>query len=160
MSEEHTHNIDVPKPVLYAAGLLILIMISIATFSKQTGIGRTEVIFAEIIEHRDLFFEDLANGDIHVMDANDNSTITTLHTGEGAFIRGVMRGLVRERRSYQSGPEIPFELCKHADGRYSINDPVTKRRIDLNPFGESNIEMFSKLLQSDVQYSDDTVSMH
>ncbi|MEM7026599.1 MAG: photosynthetic complex assembly protein PuhC [Pseudomonadota bacterium] len=137
----------IPKGMIYAAGILIVFTILIATFSKHTGMGRTVLDFSVVVQDRDLFFEDQSDGSILIISADSNEIIKTLHSGEGGFIRGVMRGLVRERRSFRAGPETPFKVQEHADGRYSILDPVTQRQIDLQPFGTININAFAELLE-------------
>ena len=151
----------IPKAAIISACVLIAFTIVVAATSKQTGLGKTQVQFATVVQERDLFFEDKAEGAVDVIDAADGSIIKTYYAGEGAFIRGVMRGLVRERRSHGAGPEVPFRLEKHADGRYSINDPVTKRRIDLKPFGETNYMAFAALLDANAtdMVSDQKLSM-
>lgn len=139
----------IPRAALISAGILIALTIVFAATSQQTGIGKTQVEFAEIVQQLPLYFEDKANGEVDIIAANSGTLVKTLTSGEGGFIRGVMRGLVSERRSHGLGPEVPFILSRHADDRYSITDPATNRRIDLEPFGDTNINAFAVLLEQD-----------
>ena len=148
MSEPHEDK-PIPRAALISAAVLIGLTIVFAATSKQTGIGKTKVQYAEVEQQLPLYFEDKANGEIDIIAANSGVLIKTLTSGEGGFIRGVMRGLVRERRSHGMGPDVPFILSRHADDRYSITDPATNRRIDLEPFGDTNINAFADLLEQD-----------
>ena len=59
--------------------------------------------------------------------------------GTNGFLRGVLRGLARERKLERSAIEPPFRLTRWADGRLSLEDPATGRRIDdLEAFGPTN----------------------
>ena len=57
-----------------------------------------------------------------------------------------MRILARERRMNDEGRETPFRLIRWADGRLSIEDPATGRRIDLGAFGAANTQAFARLM--------------
>ena len=41
----------------------------------------------------------------------------------------------------------PFLLASHSDGRLTLIDPATKRRVDLESFGPTNEAVFTRLLQ-------------
>ncbi|MCE2677872.1 MAG: photosynthetic complex assembly protein PuhC [Burkholderiaceae bacterium] len=91
-----------------------------------------------------LRFEDRPNGDIAVLDANNQMEIAR-YQGEQGFVRGTLRTLSRERmrRGLGSGPA--FELIGHTDGRLTLNDPATGVRIDLESFGPTNMSSFAQL---------------
>ena len=55
--------------------------------------------------------------------------------GENGFVRGTLRGLARERKRQGIGPDQPFRLVAHVDGRLTLLDPATGRRVDLESFG-------------------------
>ena len=57
-----------------------------------------------------------------------------------------MRGLARERKRREIGPEPPFRLARAADGRLWLEDPSTGRRIDFIAFGPTNAQAFARLL--------------
>jgi putative photosynthetic complex assembly protein len=58
-----------------------------------------------------------------------------------------LRGLARERRRSGIGSDIPFELVAHTDGRLTLKDPATARRVDLESFGPTNLMEFARLLR-------------
>jgi putative photosynthetic complex assembly protein len=136
-----------PRGPLIGAAVMISFTIAAATFVRQTGIGKTTEVDAPTVAARSLYYDDKPDGSIAVIDARDNRLITTLEPGTNGFIRGTMRGLVRERKSRGVGREEPFELISRADGRLTLLDPATGRRIDLESFGPTNTAAFAQLLQ-------------
>jgi putative photosynthetic complex assembly protein len=44
------------------------------------------------------------------------------------------------------GSEAPFELIAQADGRLTLHDPATGKRVELESFGPTNAANFSRLL--------------
>jgi hypothetical protein len=61
-------------------------------------------------------------------------------------MRGVLRALARERKKNGLGSEQPFEFIARKDGRFTLHDPATNARIDLEAFGPTNASVFSRLL--------------
>jgi putative photosynthetic complex assembly protein len=81
-----------------------------------------------------------------VRDARDGSVIGIVERGEGGFIRGVMRGLARDRRMRDIGPEQAFRLSAWDTGQLVLEDLATGKRIDLNAFGADNRRAFAEIL--------------
>ncbi len=101
---------------------------------------------AEIVESRDLRFEDRADRGINVIDAETGVVVAELAPGTHGFIRGMMRGLSRDRRVHRVGPEVPFTLARWSDGRHSLSDPSTGNVLHLAAFGFANVKEFADLL--------------
>lgn len=95
-----------------------------------------------------LRFADAADGAVLVRDGRDNRVIASLAPGTNGFIRGVMRGLARERKSLGIGEGPPFLLSRWNDGRLALEDTATGRQIDLDAFGDSNKDAFAQLLHT------------
>jgi putative photosynthetic complex assembly protein len=59
-----------------------------------------------------------------------------------------MRGLVgdRERQAGREAPDVPFRIVSWADGRLSLQDPLTGRDLELEAFGITNEASFAALL--------------
>ena len=72
--------------------------------------------------------------------------LAVLAPGTNGFARGVLRGLARERRRSDIGMEPPFRLARWSDGRLTLEDPTTGRRIELGAFGPTNAEVFAALM--------------
>jgi putative photosynthetic complex assembly protein len=96
----------------------------------------------------DLRFSDEADGSIRVQNARTDRVVATIQPGVGGFVRGVMRGLARDRISRQIGETPPFRLSEAQDGRMTLQDTATGRVIDLQSFGSGNREAFVQLLQA------------
>jgi putative photosynthetic complex assembly protein len=98
-----------------------------------------------------LAFEDRADGAVVVRRrAAQELPAVVLAPGTGGFIRGVLRGLVRERRLQQSsavGPDAqPFVLESWRSGRLTLTDTATQRTLELRAFGSTNAAAFEQLL--------------
>ncbi len=95
----------------------------------------------------DLRFMDQTDGSIRITRAADDGLAGTVHPGEGGFIRGVMRGLARDRISRHIGEQPPFRLALSGDGQLTLFDTATGRLIDLESFGQGNRASFFDLLR-------------
>lgn len=140
------HNRPFSRGVLIGAALLVGVSIVAAATARLTGIGRTQLAEVEPVESLDLRFEDRSDGAVAVYAADDGQVVTVLPPGTNGFVRGVLRGLARERMLHEQGSETPFRLTRWADGRLSIDDPATGRQIDLGGFGPTNAQAFGRLL--------------
>jgi putative photosynthetic complex assembly protein len=147
------HAIRLPLPLMIGAGLLLLCLLVITTAhsGRQRSAGadpRAELAAAippgSLV--RSLAFADRRDGGIEVTDARTGHRITTLAPETNAFIRSVMRGLVRERKLWGLGADEPFVLAQRPDGGLTLADPATGRMIELNAFGPSNVGAFAELL--------------
>jgi putative photosynthetic complex assembly protein len=99
------------------------------------------------VESRDLRFSDRADGAVVVVDAENDSVLQVIAPGTNGFLRGVLRGLARERKRQEIGMEPPFRLTRWVDGRLSIEDPATRQRIDFGAFGPTNAAVFVALME-------------
>ena len=140
----------VPKAALVAAGCLMALTIAFAMIAHRTGIGTSKLEASATTEKRDLLFLDRADGAIIIQQANNGPVVDILQPGNGGFIRGVMRGLARDRRARDIGNQAPFELVRRADGALVLLDPATGGHTDLDAFGPTNAYAFARLLKQDV----------
>lgn len=131
-------------PLLAIGAMLMSILIGVtAVRLSGTDISTPD---AAAVATRDLRFEDRPDGSIAVVDASSGIVIESI-VGEQGFIRGTLRGLARERKRQGIGPEAPFQLVGRADGRLTLIDPATGRRVDLESFGPVNAGAFVRLLE-------------
>jgi putative photosynthetic complex assembly protein len=94
-----------------------------------------------------LRFADASDGGVIVRDGRDNHLVAALAPGTNGFVRGVMRGLVHERKARGIGTAPPFVLSRWNDGHLALEDSATGRQIDLDAFGSGNKEAFVQLLR-------------
>ena len=144
-------NHQIPRAALL--GLLGLVVISLLAVivAQAVGYKADEPLPDSIIEHRDLRFSDGTGGVVYVWDDASDLMLVALQPGTENFIRGVLRGLARERRSHALDREIPFRIARHANGRLTLEDLATNRRIDLQAFGATNAGSFERLLRARAQ---------
>lgn len=155
MSLVHDHANTVPRPALVMAGGLVAFSLLLAAsvqlgWAPRAAVPAVERTNADVglVESRLLSFRDQADGSVRIVDASSGADVLTV-VGEkdgGGFIRGVLRGLARDRRMRGIGAEPPFELSLWQDGGLSLTDRATGRMIELGGFGPDNRAAFVKLL--------------
>ena len=146
MSQVHTPQ-TLPTGMLMALGALALATLVAAGVARLTGIGTATRVDAPTVATLELRFEDRDDGSIAILDARAGRTIASVAPGTNGFLRSSVRGLVRERKRQSVGAETPFKLLARADGRLTLEDPTTNRRIDLESFGSTNAAVFAQLLK-------------
>jgi putative photosynthetic complex assembly protein len=101
------------------------------------------------VASRELRFLDRADGAVVIRDARTGGIASVISPGqETGFIRGVMRGLARERRQHGVGAAVPFTLTAWRDGELSLTDQATGRSIEMTAFGTANRAAFAALLDT------------
>lgn len=154
MSTAHNHADMLPRGTLVIASSLVLFALAATTLVRVTGTPPSASPAAlraegkiELVATRDLRFLDRADGSVLIEDTKTGGTAAVIEAGqETGFIRGVMRGLARERRSHGFGNEAPFTLSAWRDGELSLTDTATGRSIELTAFGSTNRAAFAALL--------------
>lgn len=139
---------DIPKGALYGAAGLMLFSLAISFVGARTGMGTVHMPEAAAVETRALRFEDRPSGAVVVFDAATERPLSTVAPGTDGFVRGVLRGLMRERRLEGLPREAPFLLTRWADGRLSLRDPSTGRAVELDAFGPTNVGAFRALMDT------------
>jgi putative photosynthetic complex assembly protein len=139
-----TAQSTIPKGLLVMIGCTLLATLVAVAAVRMSGINIREPD-APSVQVRELRFEDKPNGNVAVIDALTNKEVQTI-SGEAGFVRSALRGLARERKRVGVGAEKPFELIARSDGRLTLRDPVTDRRIDLESFGAENAANFAQML--------------
>ena len=141
-----TSRNPVPRKPLLALWALVLATLLFAATARLTGLGTTTTADPPTVAQRELRFEDRADGGIDVLDARSGQRIGDVDPGTNGFLRSAMRGLARERKRSGLDDSQPFRLLGRADGRLTLEDPATGRRIDLEAFGSTNAAVFARLL--------------
>lgn len=147
MNTRHADHAISTKPMWVLAALVCsaLVVIATARWAGWARVGHD----APVAWSRALHFQDHSSGAVLVMDASTDREIARFE-GEQGFVRGTLRALIRERKRRDLGPEQPFILQGHADGRLSLRDPATDTRIPLDSFGPNQLALFQPLMGAPV----------
>lgn len=93
---------------------------------------------------RRLRFIDAPDKSVQVLDADTGVEVYRV-VGEAGFVRGILRGMARERRRLGKGPEQPFELSLDG-GLLTLRDLATGGHVELTAFGPTNAGDFARML--------------
>ena len=138
-----------PKPALLAVGLLLGVTLAgVATVRiARNSAPAVAPAAPPSVASVDLRFSDERDGSIRILDDRSGALVSTLAPDTNGFIRGVMRGLARDRLSRHIGQAPPFRLSRDRAGKLWLQDTATHRLIDLEAFGTGNRAAFADLLQ-------------
>lgn len=150
----HSHENTVPKGALVMACGVVLFTLALTSATQLGWIApspsASEVRAAEsatALSSRVLQFADGPKGTVVVTDATSGATVH-VYDGEGSgFIRGVLRGMGRERQKRSIPMMAPYELNHWSDGSLSLTDTATNRIVELGAFGPTNRATFEALLK-------------
>jgi putative photosynthetic complex assembly protein len=137
-----------PRAPLFALGGLVIATVLAVAAVRLTGVGAVHVPDAPAVAVREFRFEDRPDGSIAVLDRSGTHVVDTVPPGTNGFLRGTMRGLARERMRQGVSPALPFEMIGRADGKLTLEDPGTGRRVDLGSFGPTNAAAFAHIMAS------------
>jgi putative photosynthetic complex assembly protein len=143
-----------PKFALYAAGVVVALAIGAAAIGRYNAVQNPvdpATTLGPVQEYVDLKFSDEADGAVIVKNAGTSALVLKILPGEDAFIRAVLRSFVRERVAMKVSNETPFRLYRLVDTRLVIEDPVTKKRVNLRAFGPTQQAAFARLLPTHSQ---------
>ncbi len=147
---------DKPFPLvpLLGAGVLIAMTVAVAAGPRlgylphiATAASERAARHVAVVETRSLRFTDRADGALVIDDVARGTTAAVLpHGVNNGFIRGVLRGMARDRKLRDIGPAAPFTLTLFSDDALTLADPATGRSIELGSFGPTNRQSFADLL--------------
>lgn len=143
-----------PNWVLGVAGGLVGISL-LVVFGVRFGVVPARPTAPEVraqsqvavMTSRNFVFADRSDGALVATDADTGKVALVLEPGSNSgFIRGVMRGLMRERQLHEVSRHGPVTVSQWADGALTLKDPSTGRIIELGSFGNTNRAAFAQLL--------------
>jgi putative photosynthetic complex assembly protein len=137
-----------PRGVLVSAGALIVFAILGASVGRFSGLGTLHAPAANAVDSLGLRFDDRPDGSVLVDNAKDGTVIYTIAPGTNGFMRATLRGLAQERKRSEIGDSAPFMLVRWDDGRMTLEDETTGRRVALEAFGPNNGQAFAQLFST------------
>lgn len=150
----HDHANMLPRGALALCFTMVGLSLAVTTAARISGMAPTaSPVLLRAAGHvrpiasRDLRFTDRADGAVVIEDVTLGRTAGMVAPGsKSGFIRGVMRGLARDRHLRGLGEQPPFRLTEWADGELSLTDLATGRTLELSGFGSTNRAAFAALL--------------
>ncbi|MGJ4952795.1 photosynthetic complex assembly protein PuhC [Bradyrhizobium sp. HKCCYLS20291] len=149
MSQAEGHveaEIIIPKGALRAAIALVAFALLAAAVGRLTGLGTVRVDHVAAVQSVPLRFEDRADGGISVVAPDSGKVVGVVEAGSDGFLRTVLRSMAFDRQRHAIGSGPAFTINRWSDGRLSLDDPATGRRVDLAPFGADNKRRFTELM--------------
>lgn len=137
-----------PRGALLAVAALLGFTVVAVGIVRLSTLGQEPPALEQAETSRSLRFVDQGDGIVFVYDHQTDARIAILEPGTENFIRGVLRALARERRIQDESSNAPFRLNRHSDGRLTLDDPSTGRRVELRAFGQTNVAAFAQLLEA------------
>lgn len=101
---------------------------------------------AEVVRAVSVVFRTDPDDRITILSDEGDRVLRVLAPGEGGFLRGALRPLVRERLRHGVDPSEPYDLSLHADGALILRDPPTGLHLDVAAFGPTSRAQFLTLL--------------
>lgn len=150
----HDHANTLPRGALALCGTIVGLALAATATVRIGGIAPSaSPVLLRAAEHvtpivsRDLRFLDRADGAVVISDVTNGHPAGLVAPGStSGFIRGVMRGLARDRHMRGLGDGPPFRLTAWRDGELSLTDLATGRVLELSAFGSTNRAAFAALL--------------
>jgi len=136
--------------ILPAVGFWLGVQIKSSTVNVDPPVAQTATVAPapapalKSVGQRKLRFVDAEDKSVRVLDAETGAEVYRV-TGEAGFIRGILRGMARERRRLGKGSGEPFELSLDA-GLLTLTDLATGQRVELTAFGHTNVGAFARML--------------
>jgi putative photosynthetic complex assembly protein len=151
-----THPEQLPRGALILGGALVAFAFTLTATMRiaQVPPAASPVLLRSAdhvapVRSRTLRFVDAPDRGVRIEDAGTGRTASVIVPDQKTgFIRGVMRGLARERRMRGIGSAPPFTLTQWQDGELTLTDTATGRSIELNAFGTTNRAAFAALLET------------
>ncbi|MFO1121178.1 MAG: photosynthetic complex assembly protein PuhC [Hyphomicrobiales bacterium] len=94
-----------------------------------------------------LRFADAPDGSVRIFDAETGEQIAVAAPGTNHFLRGLLRGLNRARKSDGASYDVPFLLQRWPHGRMVLIDTHDGVALDLMAYGQTNAASFEPYLK-------------
>jgi putative photosynthetic complex assembly protein len=138
-------------------GIAILTLVStqfvrwLAPEGHVSAAERMASLATAVNASRMIQFADRADGSFVVTESPSGGVVAVMPPESNHFIRSIMRSLVRERKTLGLTSTQPFQLARDPrDGRLSLTDMATGRKLELHAFGPANFGAFATLLDGPV----------
>lgn len=135
------------RPVYFVGSGIIAIVVMVG-LARLSGFDPSQTVDVTVVESRDILFTDTANGGVRVVDGTTGGQLSELAPGTNGFLRATLRGLAQNRITNGFGPDVPFRVTRTSSGMIRLTDLATGRTIALDAFGQTNAQVFARLLST------------
>jgi putative photosynthetic complex assembly protein len=147
--EQTLTDIRFPKLPLYLAAAVALLAVASVAVARLTTLPEESPVAAiPVLETRDLVFTDADDGSVIVTDAATQARIAVAEPGTNGFLRGMLRGLMRNRKHESIDPLTPMRLERLSNGGILLIDQATGATLPLDAYGRDNVAVFRAFLIS------------
>jgi putative photosynthetic complex assembly protein len=134
-----------PRVPLFATVAVLGSVLALSAAARFTGFA-TPPAPAPVIASTQLTFSDLADGGVAVHDYASGKIVATIAARNDGFLRTTLRVLVGQRIKENLGQDKPFRLDALAGGRMELTDTATGQQVELEAFGQNQINEFLPLI--------------
>lgn len=142
-----TEHSKANKPVLFVCTGIIAV-VAMVGLARVSGFDPTQSAEVTVVQSRDILFTDTANGGVGVIDGKTGNQLRELAPGTNGFLRATLRGLAQNRMNRGFGQDVPFRVVRTSSGMIQLIDLATGRTIALDAFGQTNAQVFARLLST------------
>lgn len=137
----------IPRPLLFGLGALVLVSLAGVTALRLAGVEPiAQPPRASAVQVERLAIAEMPGGGVTFTDPASGAVVETLVQGDDGFVRGLLRVLGRVRMQHGVAADLPVEIVRWDDRRYSLRDPATGWQIELQGFGYENLATFAHLM--------------
>ncbi len=133
---------ELPRPVLFAAGVLLVLALLIAAFGNGKTTNSNDA--TPIVASYEISLTTREDGSI-LPRLTDGRALPAIDAERAGFVSGVIRGLARGRKLGGIDALAPYRLTRLRDGRLLLVDTSTNTSLDVGLFGSDNARIFADL---------------
>lgn len=145
---DHGHDMIIPKPLLYAAGALMLGSLAFVYIARETDTMLVRSPESAPVAQRSLTFADSPDGGLVVTDHLSGEVVALLSDADDGLVEAMLRGLKHGRVIARAEGEAVYVLTEWENGRLTIADPSSGVDINLASFGGLNKRIFASFLET------------
>jgi len=134
-----------PRIPLFTTVAVLGSVLVVCTAARFSGFA-TPPAPPPVIATTELTFSDLPDGGVAVHDFSSGKIVSTIAARNDGFLRTTLRVLVGQREKENLGQEKPFRLSALAGGRMELTDTATGQTVELEAFGQNQINEFLPLI--------------
>ncbi len=143
-----TRQASIPRWFVIGTAALMLTTVLGAGLARFSGVGISRVADSAVIGTVELWVDEQRDGSALVRHVATGKTLDVLPADGGGFVRGLVRGMFRQRLLSEQARTLPFQISQREGPKYFLFDPATGTRMELDGFGPTNTQTVARLYQA------------